>query len=57
MNGLNLLYFVSASILIALIVCAYLLKRILNILRQWNNGEPTQDDLNAIEFSRMKLKE
>lgn len=56
MDGFNALYFISAVILIALVVCAYYLKRILNILKLWNNGEPSQDDMNAIEFSKMKPK-
>ena len=56
MNGIELLYILLGGILGASCGCLYLLKRILNILRVWNNGEPTQADLNDIEFSKMKMK-
>lgn len=57
MDGITLFYFLLGAIFGALCVVAYLLKRILNILRQMNQGEPSREDLNNIAFSKMKFKE
>lgn len=56
MNLIDIMYFFVGVILIAVCACCFLLKRILNILTLWNNGEPSQDDMNAIVFSKMKPK-
>lgn len=55
--NINLFYALLGAILGALITIAAMLRRILNILRQINSGEPSREDLNNITFSRMKLKE
>ena len=51
-----LLYIPLSIGAIATCCCVYLLRRILNILRQMNYGEPTQEELDNIDFSKIKLK-
>ena len=56
MNGLELLYFILGGTFGAVCACVYLLKKILNILTIWNNGEPSKEDMNSLSFSKMKMK-
>ena len=53
---MNMLYILLGSILCVALCCVYLLKRILNILCQMNNGEPSAEDLRNIEFSKIRPK-
>ena len=53
---MNLLYTLLGSILCVLLAGVYLLRRILNILRQMNNGEPSAEELRNIDFSQIKPK-
>ena len=47
-----------SAILLALVaVGVYFLYRILRILKQMNNGEPSSSDMRNIEFRKMKFKE
>ena len=57
MNNTIFLYIPLAIGACGICYCAFLLRRILNILRQMNYGEPSQEDLQNIEFSKFKLKE
>lgn len=57
MNGLNYIYFLLGGVICAVCLCAYYLRRILNILRQMNNGEPSGEDLRGMEYSKFRRKE
>jgi hypothetical protein len=56
MDSITLFYVLIGLIVGFLFSIVVILKRILNILRKMNYGEPTQEELNNIEFSKFRIK-
>ena len=56
MDNITLFYLLIGLIVGFLSSIVVLLKRILNILRKMNYGEPTQEELDNIEFSKFRIK-
>ena len=43
-------------IIVLLLVIAFTLRRIMNILRHMNGGEPYKEDLNKLELKKFRMK-
>lgn len=56
LTGVDIFYFLLGGIFGAAASCAYLLYRILKILRQMHGGEPTTQDEIKLAFKDVKRK-
>ena len=56
MDIVTLYYLLIGLIIGFLSSIVVILKRILNILRKMNYGEPTQEELDNIEYSKFRIK-